>query len=190
VIFLALKKSSLQNKTVAVNSTPAATPIAPNEPAVAPQQQPENNFQPQPQQQGGNDNPPLMLLIGALDANHDRVVNKIEIASASANLKSLDRNNDGKLEPGEYLTATDLASGQYKQFRIYQVLRPDASSVIGSNEIANAPAELMALDANRNGQLDPQEFGPAGSPPPNAGGNPQGGPPNGVRQGGRPPPPR
>src|SRR5882724_2101667 len=197
VIFVISKKQSPQNKIAAANPTaasvesaaPVATPPIENRPA--PPQQPENNFQPPPQQQqGGNDNPPLMLLIGALDANHDRVIDKNEMANAGANLKSLDRNNDGKLEPDEYLTTTDLASGNYKQFRIYNALRPDTGNAIGSNEIANAPAELKQLDANGNGQLDPQEFGPAGAPPPNAAGNPQSGPPNGIRQGNRTPPPQ
>jgi serine/threonine protein kinase len=60
-IFFASKKSSQQIKTVAVNSTPAATPVVSTAPAaVAPPSQttpPENNFQPQ-QQQPDNFQPP------------------------------------------------------------------------------------------------------------------------------------
>lgn len=41
--------------------------------------------------------PPAPPLIGALDANHDGVIDEKEIASASDALKKLDKNDDGKL---------------------------------------------------------------------------------------------
>jgi hypothetical protein len=41
--------------------------------------------------------PPPPPLIGALDANHDGVIDETEIANASAALKTLDKNSDGKL---------------------------------------------------------------------------------------------
>src|ERR1041384_4802786 len=47
--------------------------------------------------------PPPLPLIGTLDANHDRVIDSNEIASAPAALLSLDKNQDGKLTPDEYL---------------------------------------------------------------------------------------
>lgn len=201
-IWILTNKQS-KKEIVAANSNPPqqsgerlvqvvpATPAA-SRPETQPQQnqlrpqQPQNNFQPMPPQQNGNDNHPLMLLIGALDANHDRMIDANEMANANLELKALDKNGDGKLESNEYLTPADLAGGQYKQFRIYIALRPDANSTI---EIASASVELKQLDVNGNGQLDPQEFGPAGAPPPNAGGNPRGGPPpSGGMQGERPPP--
>ena len=37
----------------------------------------------------------------ALDANHDGVIDANEIANASAALKTLDKNGDGKLTPDE-----------------------------------------------------------------------------------------
>jgi hypothetical protein len=37
----------------------------------------------------------------ALDANHDGVIDASEIANASAALKKLDKNGDGKLTPDE-----------------------------------------------------------------------------------------
>jgi serine/threonine protein kinase len=185
---------------------PGAPPVIENQnPPPSPQnnlqppaQQQSDNFQPpQPQPQGGGQNLPLMLLIGALDANHDRVIDANEIANAAASLKSLDRNHDGKLEPDEYLTAADRANNFYKLFRIVMVLQPDANGVIGSNEIANAAALLKQLDMNGDGKLTPDEFGPAGGPP-QGGGNPQGGPPSdqalppdfGPPQGGGGPPPQ
>src|SRR6185369_8879454 len=49
--------------------------------------------------QGGFDGPrrPPPPIIAALDANHDGVIDETEIANASAALKSLDKNGDGKL---------------------------------------------------------------------------------------------
>ncbi len=47
--------------------------------------------------------PPPSPVIGALDANHDGVIDTQEIAHAPEALRSLDRNNDGQLTPDEYL---------------------------------------------------------------------------------------
>ena len=72
-IFLATKKSSQQIKTVAVNSTPAATPVAPSAPAAVatPPQQPDNfqppNEQPPDQQNfpgGANGRPRFPMPMG------------------------------------------------------------------------------------------------------------------------------
>lgn len=45
---------------------------------------------------------PSMPLIEILDANKDRVIDAQEITGASAALKKLDKNNDGKLTPDEF----------------------------------------------------------------------------------------
>jgi hypothetical protein len=47
--------------------------------------------------------PPAPAIVAALDANHDGVIDAQEIANASAALKSLDRNGDGKLTPDEFM---------------------------------------------------------------------------------------
>ena len=47
--------------------------------------------------------PPLPLIIKALDANGDGVIDATEIANASAALKTLDKNGDGVLTRDEYL---------------------------------------------------------------------------------------
>jgi hypothetical protein len=49
---------------------------------------------------GGRRMPPSPLMM-ALDANHDGVIDASEIANASAALKTLDKNGDGKLTPDE-----------------------------------------------------------------------------------------
>jgi hypothetical protein len=46
---------------------------------------------------GGMRRPPLPAVVRALDANHDGVVDADEIANASAALKTLDKDGDGKL---------------------------------------------------------------------------------------------
>lgn len=45
----------------------------------------------------GNFHPPIPPMIGALDANKDKIISADEIANASAALKSLDKNGDGQL---------------------------------------------------------------------------------------------
>jgi hypothetical protein len=47
--------------------------------------------------------PPTPLIVKALDANGDGVIDASEIANASAALKTLDKNGDGKLTRDEYL---------------------------------------------------------------------------------------
>jgi len=47
--------------------------------------------------------PPPPPLFAALDANHDGVIDENEIANASAALKTLDKNGDGKLTMDELM---------------------------------------------------------------------------------------
>jgi hypothetical protein len=46
---------------------------------------------------------PMPAIVTALDTNHDGVIDADEIANASAALKKLDKNGDGKLTRDEYL---------------------------------------------------------------------------------------
>jgi len=54
-----------------------------------------------PRGQGGQRQPPPV--IGALDANQDGEIDATEIANASAALKKLDKNGDGKLSADEFM---------------------------------------------------------------------------------------
>lgn len=47
--------------------------------------------------------PPIPAIVAALDANHDGVIDADEIANASAALKKLDKNGDGKLTRDEFM---------------------------------------------------------------------------------------
>jgi hypothetical protein len=51
----------------------------------------------------GRHRPPPPPIIAALDANHDGVIDETEIANASAALKTLDKNGDGKLTMDELM---------------------------------------------------------------------------------------
>jgi hypothetical protein len=50
-------------------------------------------------------------LIGALDANHDGVIDADEIANAPQLLKKLDKNGDGKLTPDEFIGELPFGRG-------------------------------------------------------------------------------
>jgi hypothetical protein len=52
---------------------------------------------------GRHRQPPIPLIVKALDANGDGVIDADEIANAVAALKTLDKNGDGKLTRDEYL---------------------------------------------------------------------------------------
>jgi hypothetical protein len=68
-------------------------------------QQPGDGGQGGPGGPGGprGHRPPPIAIINALDANHDGIIDALEIANASAALKTLDKNNDGQLTPDEVI---------------------------------------------------------------------------------------
>lgn len=122
--------------------------------------------------------PPLPLLL-ALDVNHDGIIDSNEIANASAELLTLDKNGDGQLTTNEYMPPRPPNAGNMGQnFRpppspLVEALDVNHDGIIDANEIANAPAELRTLDKNGDGQLTPDEYRP---PRPDRGmGNPPGG---------------
>jgi hypothetical protein len=59
--------------------------------------QPERGRPPGPGGEMRGERPPPSPLIHALDANRDGVIDETEIANASAALRTLDKNGDGKL---------------------------------------------------------------------------------------------
>ena len=52
-------------------------------------------------------------LVGALDANHDGVIDETEIANASAALRTLDKNGDGKLTMDEIMPRPPQGPGNH-----------------------------------------------------------------------------
>ena len=148
---------------------------------------------------GHHHHPPPSPLVEALDVNHDGVIDSNEIANASAELLTLDKNHDGKLTPDEYRPPRPNGPPPGEQsggpqgnsqggpgghhhpppLPLLQALDVNHDGVIDSNEIANAPAELLTLDKNHDGKLTRDEYLP---PRPN-------GPPADEQGGQRPPPP-
>jgi hypothetical protein len=150
-----------------------------------------------PDGQGFRRPPPLPLAM-ALDVNHDGIIDSNEIANASAELLTLDKNSDGQLTTNEYLPPPPPdADSSFHPPRspLVEALDVNHDGIIDSNEIANASAELLTLDKNGDGQLTPDEYrphrphgmhgppsgdssndGPPG-PPPGEGNSADGGPP-------------
>lgn len=150
----------------------------------------DDNGGPPPGGQGprGHHRPPPLPLVRALDVNRDHVIDSNEIANASAELLTLDKNGDGVLTTNEYLPPRPPQNNNSngRAFHppmplIVRALDANHDGVIDASEIANAPAVLKALDKNGDGQLTPDEF--IGPRPPNAGraddnGGPPGPPPD------------
>ena len=65
----------------------------------------------EPQGQQSGHQPPMNLLIVALNANGDEEISAAEIKKAAASLKKLDRNNDGRLTVDELMPAGPPAFG-------------------------------------------------------------------------------
>src|SRR5579859_1553924 len=71
--------------------------------ALAAQAQDDNTNQPPGGFPPRGHRPPPPQIIGALDANHDGVIDADEIANASVALKTLDKNGDGQLTWDEFM---------------------------------------------------------------------------------------
>ena len=125
---------------------------------------------------GGHHGPPPLPIVMVLDANHDGVIDADEIANASAALKRLDKNGDGRLTAAEFLPPPPPDAPRDAPRpplpRIIKALDANGDGVIDAGEIANASAALKRLDKNGDGRLTPDEF--MGPPPQRPGG--QGGP--------------
>ncbi len=141
----------------------------------------------------GRHRPPPLPIVMALDTNHDGIIDSNEIANASAELLTLDKNGDGQLTADEYLPP--LPPNAPKDAPrpplplIIQALDANGDGVIDANEIANAPAALRSLDKRGDGRLTPDEYiGKRPGPPPqnSNGGSDAGDPPDGTPPG--PPP--
>jgi len=110
----------------------------------------------------GGHRPPPLPIVTALDTNHDGIIDSNEIANASAELLTLDKNGDGKLTPDEYLPPlppdAPKDAPRPPTPLIIKALDVNGDGVIDANEIANAPAELKTLDKNGDGRLTRNEY--------------------------------
>jgi hypothetical protein len=197
------RKNSMKIKTMLAMLALGAAAVAVNaQDAGGPQQ--DDQRPPQQDGQGGGPGgpgmnghrPPPSLLFMALDTNHDGVIDSNEIANASAELKTLDKNGDGKLtqdelrppRPPRWDSSADgdtntaprwdrqggrpggpgMNSHRPPPDPLMLALDVNHDGVIDANEIANAPAALKTLDKNGDGKLTRDELRPPR--PLNAGG--------------------
>ena len=139
--------------------------------------------------QGGQGGPggrrPIPPLVAALDANQDREIDAAEIANASAALKKLDKNGDGKLAQdgfmGQRPGGPGGQGGRPPLPPLVAALDAGKDGGIDAGELANASVALKQLDKNGDGKLTQDEFmGPRPGGPGGQGG--QGGPGNRPRR--------
>jgi len=114
----------------------------------------------------------VILVLGALDADHDNVISSFEIANAPEALGKLDQNHDGKLTaeecglrlPATLMSNTRLASRARLLFMwvhpALAALDADHDGEISASEIRNSPARLRTLDTNGDGRLTIDELLP------------------------------
>jgi hypothetical protein len=111
---------------------------------------------------GRHHRPPPLPIVMALDVNHDGIIDSNEIANASAELQTLDKNGDGKLTPDEYLPPlpkdAPADAPRPPTPLIIKALDANGYGVIDASEIANAPAVLKTLDKNGDGKLTRDEY--------------------------------
>jgi hypothetical protein len=158
---------------------------------------------------------PIPPVVKALDVNGDGIIDSNEIANASAELLTLDKNGTGQLTMEELMgprphrpddqggQGTNEPSGPPGADQggpgghhppmplIIKALDVNHDGIVDSNEIANASAELKTLDKNGDGQLTRDEYlGPRPHRGPGGpGGPPPGGPDDQGGNGGPPGPP-
>jgi Ca2+-binding EF-hand superfamily protein len=124
----------------------------------------------------------LILVLGALDTDHDNVISASEIENAPYALKTLDKNHDGKLSAEEcgqrFGTSTASLDGAFLKdarlifMRFHPVLAALDSNhdgEISASEIRNAAVALRTLDRNHDGKLTEEELLPAFVPAERAG---------------------
>jgi len=78
--------------------------------------------------------------LGVLDRNGDMILSAAEMVAAPAMLRTLDRDDDGSLRPGE-------------TYLVLAVFDRDRDGIISSTEINRSAAVLRGLDANGDGTL-------------------------------------
>ncbi|HWY32286.1 MAG TPA: hypothetical protein VNX46_16105 [Candidatus Acidoferrum sp.] len=136
-------------------------------------------------QPGGGGGPPddgkfpMPPLIKALDVNEDGIIDSNEIANASVELLTLDKNGDGKLSADELMPQLPDGQkfalpdgGKFPTLPLMKALDTNGNGELDASEIANASTALKTLDKNGDGKLTKDEYLPQFP-----GGRPDGPPP-------------
>jgi Ca2+-binding EF-hand superfamily protein len=107
----------------------------------------------------------VILVLGALDADHDRVISADEIDSASATLRTLDRNRDDRISADEcraHAAGAPPPNPLFMRFHpVLAALDADRDGEISAAEIRTAAAALKTLDKNGDGRLTADEVLPS-----------------------------
>ena len=122
--------------------------------------------------------PSVPILFAALDADENGEISTAEIAAAAEALIEIDANGDGKITIDEVLPPKK----EHNPYAPKPPRRPppfiesldvDQDGKLSAEELKNATASLLQLDANGDGELTGNEM----SPPPAADDSAQQGPP-------------
>jgi hypothetical protein len=145
---------------------PSRSHLLPAATSAVPSRSPDSEIDVKP----SPDEPPVfpyfnrMLVLRALDANHDNVISAAEIANAASALRTLDSNRDGKLsaeECGYLFEKRDFRLAFMRFHPVLAALDADHNGEISSSEIEGAAAALRTLDKNGDGRLTEDELLPA-----------------------------
>jgi hypothetical protein len=115
---------------------------------------------------GFRHHPPIPAIVRALDVNHDGIIDSNEIANASAELLTLDKNGDGQLTIDEYMGkrpgpppgAPDENSNTNSPSGGDQAGPPPDGGFGGHRHHPPIPAIVRALDVNHDGIIDSNEI--------------------------------
>lgn len=110
---------------------------------------------------------PAIPIMSALDVDTNGIIDSNEIANASKELLTLDKNGDGKLSADELKpqfpngAPPDMPSDfKFPVLPIMKALDTNGDGELDAAEIANAPAALKTLDKNGDGKLTRDEIMP------------------------------
>lgn len=109
----------------------------------------------------GPGGPPPRIVLQALDTDHDGQLSAAEIAAASANLLTIDRNKDGQLTSLEYLPnqADPKANNADEMAQRMMMFDKNGDGVLTKDEVPERMAGIFArADKNGDGKITADEL--------------------------------
>jgi hypothetical protein len=121
--------------------------------------------------------PPVPPILAIFDTDRDGEISEEEIDAAADKLAELDRNDDGRItrdemrpprgegdRPPRNDEPRNPPPGGRPVPPLIGALDADQDGIISTDEMENAPEALKELDANGDGELTPEEYGPPRPP--------------------------